>query len=95
MTMRRSGSVCTRNSCPELQEGESDCGNCPNGWLEDAQRSGSAALLRRALDTDFAIRQRVSVRMADIPFDEWEALKIIEAERAKFQKEEEARKPKA
>lgn len=86
--------ACGRLSCPDVPEGADYCGNCTTGWLEDAQRSSSAALLRRALDTDFALRQRVSVRMADIPFDEWEALKIIETERTKFQREEEARNRK-
>lgn len=85
MTLRR-GDPCTRSSCPDLPEGETDCGNCPGGWLEDAQRSASAALLRRTLDTDIALRAH-AIQMSQIPADEWNALKILNAEREKYQKE--------
>lgn len=91
MTLRK-GEPCTRQSCPDLKPDALDCGNCPNAWLENAQRSGSASLLRRALDTEFALRQHVQIRLAEIPADEWEALKLIDAERAKFQKEEERKR---
>lgn len=82
---------CGRNACPDVPEGEQYCEKCPRAWLEDAGRSGSGALLRRTLDLDFALRQRVQIRMAEIPFDEWEALKILDSERRKHQEDEAAR----
>lgn len=48
----------------------------------------------RALDTDFALSKRVHLTLAEIPLDEWYALRIIEDERGKFRQEESLTIPK-
>lgn len=74
-------------ACPDRADEEPYCETCPRGWLADAERSSSGALLRRSLDTEFALRQRVQMRLAEIPADEWGALKIIDGERNKYERE--------
>lgn len=82
-------------NCADSEGGE-PCDRCW-AWRVDAlsnPNSPGGGLLLRTLDWDFALDKRMAVTMADIPADEWMAMKIIDEERRAFQAEQEMLKPR-
>lgn len=70
------------------------CRDCRLTALETYERSPAGQLLQRALDVKTAIQIGAGVTLDDIHWDEFQALQVIEEERSRWEREQEARRPR-
>lgn len=80
--------MCDPSLCPDSPGPGQRCDSCPLNNLDAAEGSHNGELLGRALAIRSAIKLGITVRLDEVDAEEIQALKMIEEECAKWEKEE-------
>ena len=67
---------------------EGYCASCPLGYLDDHCRGENESLISGADQLSFALQQGFTVRLDEVDFRVFRALRILQEERQKFAEEE-------
>lgn len=73
---------------PYAKPGALPCDECPRQRLNEYLASGAGSLILATLDLDSALQLNIPVTLEQIPYHVFLLLRVLAAERAKYQTEQ-------
>ena len=79
--------LCDPGLCPDAPDDGGRCDHCPLDRLDGAANSEPGLLLQRAVELEYALKAGVTVSLDEIAADEFWAMRVIQEERERRERE--------